>query len=127
MRHDLQFKPFLPRRRTEVDDRIAVLSLEVRKTKAELDALSPTAQFAAYFKKERHLTKLTTELNALSKFLLAFARLCKNFPAFIENCSNRFSYPEISFTFIDWTRNLLQVSFFGKGLLPFLGKQVEDG
>ncbi|VDK88779.1 unnamed protein product [Litomosoides sigmodontis] len=46
--------------------RIDALALEVRQMKSELDALSPTAQFAAYFKKERSLKQGLAELNSLT-------------------------------------------------------------
>ncbi|VDN05350.1 unnamed protein product [Thelazia callipaeda] len=52
--------------RNEEDERIRVLALEVKQVKAELDHISPTAQFAAYFKKERYLKKLLEELNTLT-------------------------------------------------------------
>ncbi|EFO15819.1 hypothetical protein LOAG_12689 [Loa loa] len=63
-----KLKPLLPRRthHNAVDSQIETLALEVRQMKSELDALSPTAQFAAYFKKERSLKQLLTELNALT-------------------------------------------------------------
>lgn len=65
-------KPLLPRgvRRNAVDSRIEALALKVREMKSDLDALSPTAQFAAYFKKERSLKQLLAELNALSNLFL---------------------------------------------------------
>ncbi|KAL3986217.1 putative integral membrane protein [Acanthocheilonema viteae] len=62
-----KLKPLLSRRiRCDaVDSRIEVLALEVRQMKSELSALSPTAEFAAYFKKERIMKQRLAELNAL--------------------------------------------------------------
>lgn len=50
---------------------IDALALKVREIKSELDALSPTAQFAAYFKKERSWKQRLAELNSLSKLFPA--------------------------------------------------------
>nr|CRZ26091.1 BMA-WRB-1 [Brugia malayi] len=60
-------KRLLPRRiyRNEMDHRIETLALEVKQIKSEMGALSPTAQFAAYFRKERVLNQLSAELSAL--------------------------------------------------------------
>ncbi|VDN88026.1 unnamed protein product, partial [Brugia pahangi] len=57
-------KRLLPRRiyRNEMDHRIETLALEVKQIKSEMGALSPTAQFAAYFRKERVLNQLSAEL-----------------------------------------------------------------
>uniref|UniRef100_A0A0R3RV91 Guided entry of tail-anchored proteins factor 1 n=1 Tax=Elaeophora elaphi TaxID=1147741 RepID=A0A0R3RV91_9BILA len=63
-----KLKPFLPRgnRHNAVDSQIKALSVEVRQMKSDLDALSPTAQFAAYFKKQRSFKRRLSELNALT-------------------------------------------------------------
>ncbi|VDK85147.1 unnamed protein product [Onchocerca ochengi] len=63
-----KLKLLLPRRihHNAVNSRIEVLALEIRQMKSDLDALSPTAQFAAYFKKERNLKQLLAELNDLT-------------------------------------------------------------
>ncbi|VIO99246.1 Uncharacterized protein BM_BM6702 [Brugia malayi] len=62
-----KLKRLLPRRiyRNEMDHRIETLALEVKQIKSEMGALSPTAQFAAYFRKERVLNQLSAELSAL--------------------------------------------------------------
>ncbi|VDN21357.1 unnamed protein product [Gongylonema pulchrum] len=60
-----KLKLFLPRRKTERDARIEALTSELRKTKFELEKLSPTDHFAAYFKKDRILLKHTDELKTL--------------------------------------------------------------
>lgn len=67
-----KLKPLLLRgiRRDSFDCGIEALNLEVKQMKSELDAISPTNQFAAYFKKERSLKKLLAELNSLSKLFL---------------------------------------------------------
>ncbi|CAG9538517.1 unnamed protein product [Cercopithifilaria johnstoni] len=63
-----KLKPLLPlgSRRNAINSRAETLALEVRQMKSDLDALSPTAQFAAYFKKERSLKQRVAELNALT-------------------------------------------------------------
>ncbi|EJW81289.1 hypothetical protein WUBG_07804 [Wuchereria bancrofti] len=64
-------KRLLPRGiyRNAADHRIETLNLEVKQIRSEMGALSPTAQFAAYFRKERVLNQLSAELSALSKSL----------------------------------------------------------
>lgn len=42
--------------------------MDIQQIKSEMDALSPTAQFAAYFRKQRSLNKMYDELKGLSKF-----------------------------------------------------------
>uniref|UniRef100_A0A915PKB8 Tail-anchored protein insertion receptor WRB n=1 Tax=Setaria digitata TaxID=48799 RepID=A0A915PKB8_9BILA len=42
------------------------LARKIKEMKSELDMLSPTAHFAAYFKKERNLKQLLADLNALT-------------------------------------------------------------
>uniref|UniRef100_A0AAF5PSI7 Tail-anchored protein insertion receptor WRB n=1 Tax=Wuchereria bancrofti TaxID=6293 RepID=A0AAF5PSI7_WUCBA len=62
-----KLKRLLPRGiyRNAADHRIETLNLEVKQIRSEMGALSPTAQFAAYFRKERVLNQLSAELSAL--------------------------------------------------------------
>ncbi|KAM3716161.1 Protein GET1 [Dirofilaria immitis] len=63
-----KLKSLIPRgiHRNAMNSRIEILASEIKQMKSDLDALSPTAQFAAYFKKERNLKQLLAELNALT-------------------------------------------------------------
>lgn len=51
-----------------LDRKITELSQEARRLAAEMNAISPVNQFAAYFKKQRAYNKINDELKTLSWF-----------------------------------------------------------
>uniref|UniRef100_A0A915BE19 Tryptophan-rich basic protein n=2 Tax=Parascaris univalens TaxID=6257 RepID=A0A915BE19_PARUN len=55
----------LLRRRTADEDEIDRIEAELREERRQLALLSPTAQFAAYFKKDRHVNRLESEYKVL--------------------------------------------------------------
>ncbi|VDM51305.1 unnamed protein product [Toxocara canis] len=56
------------RRGKTEDEEISKLEEELNEERRQLGLLSPTAQFAAYFKKERRVNKLNMQYKALGKF-----------------------------------------------------------